>query len=517
MSSTTNRLCHFLLPLVLWADTAWANSNGQMNHMQYRNALDGSTLSHRGEFFEVYSAPIHLQYAEALHRFADRLYIPKELEQRFAGRTMAVTGYEINWQVLDESGEWRPAKCTEAYTHHYQLYLFSSNASAEVVDRNIHPNDDNPWEPPHVHGRRAVPIAATAPVAQVFFEGNGNENRGSFHGVPEGLAQLIDSPSYFRNLYHLLNTRVPGHNASWGPGTGAPLPRASAAKPGAPYSGLIECPCSTRRGDYQHTGIVAQDSPTNTSGLKFKAICAPGGELLKQKNPICHQETYDGGLQCCADKMIMLDADQVIPEAISTYRYHLRFYFEDPEKVATPVREAFFLFAETEDWQSEYKIPHFKTTPARHVLSRTFKARELFGGLLGWNSPNRFNCSRITTAMCGGLSEVEAAGGVFELRYAHNHMHVGSIGGTLVNADTGELLCESRAIYGTGEEPLNELGYVIAIPPCVWHGSSAPLLSLNSTLTSTIVYDASSPHLAVMAMWEMRGALPAAIKPGMFV
>jgi hypothetical protein len=474
----------------------------QMNNVRYVNALDGRMLQHRGEFFEVYSHPFKLRYAEALHTFEAPVHLPKNIVQRFYGRVMAVTGYETNWEVLTESGTWREAKCTEAYTHHFQLYLFSSKASEEVVDRNLHPNDDNPWEP-HISNRRAVPVHA--PLVQTFMEGNGNENRGSFHGLPEGFAQLIDSPAYFRNLYHVINTKSPSGNASWGPGTDAPLPRNSLAPPGAAYSGLVECPCSTRRGDYHHTGILAQDAPFNNTGKKFKDLCSPGGSLEMQKNSICHAETYRGGLQCCDEGMIMIDADQVQPYA-STFRYRMRWYFEDPAFSSHYPKEAFFLFAETENWQSEFDIPKLPP-PSVHVLQRNFRARQLFGGLLGWNSPHRFNCSRITTAMCGGISEVEAAGGTFELRYAHFHQHVGMIGGTLVNADTGELLCETKGIYGTGQTPLNELGYVIGIPPCVWQGSSAPRLHLNTNLTSTSHYNASHAHLAVMSMWEMRGAL----------
>lgn len=189
---------------------------------------------------------------------------------------------------------------------------------------------------------------------------------------------------------------------------------------------------------------------------------------------------------------------------MSQYRYRLRFYFEDP--TVTPVREAFFLFDETEDWQSEYNIPALPA-PSVHVLQRKFKAYQLFGGLLGWNYPDRFNCSRTYTAMCGGLSEVQKAGGYFELRYAHFHQHIGMIGGKLINDDTGALLCETKGIYGTGDEPLNENGYVVGIPPCVWNGDSAPVIHLNSTLTSTSFYNATVRHLAVMSMWEMRGAL----------
>merc|ERR1712187_579227 len=103
--------------------------------------------------------------------------------------------------------------------------------------------------------------------------------------------------------------------------------------------------------------------------------------------------TYSGGLPCCDEGMVMLDVDQEEPTGPSTFRYRMRWYFEDPEQLTPRPREAFFLFAETEDWQSEYDIPELPP-PSVHVLQRTFKARELFGGLLGWSSPHRFNCSR---------------------------------------------------------------------------------------------------------------------------
>lgn len=506
--------CCFLV--LLWGDVV-AQQSRQMNDVHYTNALNGGTLTHRGEFFEVNSHPFQLHYAEALHEFEAPVDVPAEVKQRFHGRTMALTGYETNWEVQEANGTWRTAKCTEAYTHHYQLYLFSSKASKEVVERNLHPNDDNPWSPPGlsrgVRGRRAVPLPnVTAPLVQTFMEGNGNENRGSFHGLPDGFVQLIDSPAYFRNLYHVINTRTPTGKAAWGPGTDAPLPRSSVAAPGAPYSGLVECPCSTRRGDYQRTGIMAQDAPVNNSGKPFKALCDKNGQLERQRNSICTKETYGGGLQCSEHRMNLLDADQPIPLEVTTFRYRMRWYFEDPEQVQG-MREAFFLFAETEDWQSEFDISALPP-PAVQVLERKFQAKQLFGGLLGWNSPHRFNCSRISTAMCGGLDEVARAGGVFELRYAHFHQHVGMLGGRLVNSDTGELLCETKGIYGTGDTPLNELGYVVGIPPCVWQGAKAPLLRLDTNLTSTAAYNASVRHLAVMSMWEMRGALPATALTG---
>jgi hypothetical protein len=37
-----------------------------------------------------------------------------------------------------------------------------------------------------------------APISQMFSEGNGGESRKSFHGYPDGFAQLIESPETWR-------------------------------------------------------------------------------------------------------------------------------------------------------------------------------------------------------------------------------------------------------------------------------------------------------------------------------
>ena len=63
-----------------------------------------------------------------------------------------------------------------------------------------------------------------------------------------------------------------------------------------------------------------------------------------------------------------------------------------------------------------------------------------------------------------------------------------------------------------GDEAKNELGYVVGIAPGVWAGDDAPRLRLDSNLTAIARYNATNPHLAVMAMWEMRGsALPLSV------
>ena len=69
---------------------------------------------------------------------------------------------------------------------------------------------------------------------------NGGEFRQTFHGYPRGYAQLIESPqSFWPFQLHFINTRA---------NVGRLEPASSRAPPDAAYSGLIECPCTTRRG-----------------------------------------------------------------------------------------------------------------------------------------------------------------------------------------------------------------------------------------------------------------------------
>ncbi len=85
---------------------------------------------------------------------------------------------------------------------------------------------------------------STIPDGQFFSEGNGGEFRKSFHGYPNGFAQLLNSPTTFK----LQPMQIDTHNRDYhGPGFKAGLlPRSSAAPPNATYSGLLECPCTTR-------------------------------------------------------------------------------------------------------------------------------------------------------------------------------------------------------------------------------------------------------------------------------
>jgi hypothetical protein len=120
--------------------------------------------------------------------------------------------------------------------------------------------------------------ASAIPTSQVFSEGNGGEYRKSFHGYPKGYAQLIDSPTAWRIQPMQIDTWNRDYN-----GTGfkpGPLPRASQAPPGAPYSGLLECPCTTRVNRTWQITYATQLSGTCAKVVRNATECYDAAQTL---------------------------------------------------------------------------------------------------------------------------------------------------------------------------------------------------------------------------------------------
>jgi hypothetical protein len=82
----------------------------------------------------------------------------------------------------------------------------------------------------------------------------------------------------------------------------------------------------------------------------------------------------------------------------------------------------------------------------------------------------------------------------------------------LWNEDTGELLCRHRALYGTGLNAMDELDYVVGVPPCMWglapddRLSPPPRLRLDTRLKAVQISNSTVYHRGVMNQWQIRGA-----------
>eukprot|EP01062_Namystynia_karyoxenos_P058476 TRINITY_DN4_c0_g1_i1.p1 TRINITY_DN4_c0_g1~~TRINITY_DN4_c0_g1_i1.p1 ORF type:complete len:752 (+),score=166.73 TRINITY_DN4_c0_g1_i1:99-2258(+) len=218
---------------------------GNMNPAKYEiaNALPGHPGGgYRGKYFDIYSPAMNYKYSEVFWRMQEAVPLPPDVVARYNDSVMAVTGYEFDVVRKGPNGEDIPVPCYEHYNHHYILYIKGKYSTTELAEEGAtsHP----------MPGRHKIPVGLSAPgrpddipAVTYFSEGNGNEARQSYHGYPKGYAQLIDSPTHLLPNPMMINIKDPSGDSKK---RGGPLPRINNAPPGADYSGLLECPCSTR-------------------------------------------------------------------------------------------------------------------------------------------------------------------------------------------------------------------------------------------------------------------------------
>ena len=60
-----------------------------------------------------------------------------------------------------------------------------------------------------------------------------------------------------------------------------------------------------------------------------------------------------------------------------------------------------------------------------------------------------------------------------------------------------------------GSDVMDEEGYVVGLPPCIWggeHGGTPPRLTLDTNLTGIKKANSTYFHYGVMSRWQMRAA-----------
>eukprot|EP00939_MAST-03C_sp_MAST-3C-sp1_P001438 g1438.t1 len=221
------------------------------------------------EFFDVYSPELATHYGEVFWTDQGNNPIPQDIIDRFKGKTIAITGYEFDQVMVIPTGE--PGKYPEedvsvpinwAYDHHYMMWMTGTHSYMDYFD--VDPHDVSAHGAPMrwkaVEKESAIlRDDPSIPVSQFFSEGNGGEARKSFHGYPNGFAQLIESP----NLWHITPMQIDTRNRDCGvtPAdinncttfTPGPEPKQARYGRGIPaegtnYSGILECPCTSRYG-----------------------------------------------------------------------------------------------------------------------------------------------------------------------------------------------------------------------------------------------------------------------------
>jgi hypothetical protein len=163
-----------------------------------------------------------------------------------------------------------------AYNHHFEAYLSGAQGEVRLSSPAESGKHHHPGATAHWHGFRRRDAEdptpdAEIPVVQWFSEGNGGEFRKSFHGYPHGMAQLIESPQSFQIEPMQIDTKNRFYNGT--DFRAGVLPRISPAPPNASYSGLLECPCSTRIPRNISTEYSTSMEDKCTTSIDGEAVC----------------------------------------------------------------------------------------------------------------------------------------------------------------------------------------------------------------------------------------------------
>jgi len=308
------------------------------------------------EYFDVWGPEIATHYAEVFWTDQGQQPLPEEIVKRFDGKVIAIQGYEQDQVMVQPAGKpgLNPEKDVSvpinwAYNHHYCAWMGTKHSErkevktstiGDVYASGAH-GKETMWVEVEKEDQSDRNFEHVASSSWFISEGNGGESRKSFHGYPQGFAQLLESPTSWhitpmqidtRNREHgvlpesVLNCtnftecagyepRQSRYGRGWGGLTGPPK------DPGA-YSGILECPCNSRYGGDPQFYPSAQSKIVTSA---FKAIpsgaCAAGQEFAQattcfdavaalgfaSTSPIENQTVSDPSLP--ADCVVMTHAD----------------------------------------------------------------------------------------------------------------------------------------------------------------------------------------------------------------
>ena len=255
--------------LLLWghaaamqqAPTTDANMNGKYKLARTPNATAGnwstSFKDYPGgvEYFEFYTGPVTSTYSEVFWTPLPEVNLSAALIQRFKNKAMAVVGIEADQVRRTKDGD-VSVPINVAYNHHYGFNLLSSGASMQHVPTPPIGTDKITSHPGPNPGYSYVPVEHTPnknglATSIVLGYSNGGEFRKTYHGLAPPFAQIIGSPTHVSVVPMQIDTwnrdkmNLTGHS-SFVPGIAPKNSYAPTTGVDAIYSGLLECPLTTR-------------------------------------------------------------------------------------------------------------------------------------------------------------------------------------------------------------------------------------------------------------------------------
>lgn len=504
------------MPLLLLANAApTAKPANMLPGMKYilSNPAPGAEGQTRefasSEYFEVDSTTMKFKYSEVIWRTLPAVDLPSEIVQRFANKTMAVTGFEVDL-LRTVNGKTESVPAYESYNHHYGVSLISKAAKLKLDENGLATGPDMG------HGKilefesdDAYTAPPDARLAQSFIHGNGQEHRQIFHGAPKGYAQPIYSPGQFVFTPMQIGTND---------GTGQkgvrswqlPKIKRDAAPAQTAYSPILECPCTTR--------VHINGTAGTINGGAFNGDCEgrhePLSDLLDNKNPTCWASTYVGGLSCCGDGEFLLDADQEPPAFVDEVFVRFRFYFEEYDAAKHQDINHVEWASNGCDSGCGGKCPngcrHIEYDVVKGVGSKYGSDVQVFQSTFPAGDMLAASCTP-KDGQCMDTRTVDPKKG-FKLIMAAAHCHAPNcIRQELINKDSGEVLCNGTTKLGQSEANYDEAGYLYT-PPCLWGATedglmAPPVLFKNTTLQMVTYFNSTWGHPGQMGIWQMKAAV----------
>jgi hypothetical protein len=274
----------------------------------------------------------------------------------------------------------------------------------------------------------------------------GAEYRNADADLPKPYRAVVDSPEAFVAILHFINVKEQGEEP-W-----------------------FECPCTSDRNINVTNGTVDGVAP-----LPFACTKA----LLEERNSGCELGWYKGGYRCC-DNGVYVSENPKTDAPKDTVFGKFTFRIDDFNEQYG----ASFSQIDVTGNNGEYAIPKCdpsKEQPCIHIAESV----DFAWPDLGQTSPDT----------------------LVEFLTARGHQHVAGLGMELYNVQTGELLCASHPIYGTGSEAGNETGYIVGVPPCVWGPPplrQPPRLRAGDKVRTVSRYNSTEGHYGVMGLWFMQ-------------
>jgi hypothetical protein len=443
--------------------------------------------------FTVVSEPVRLRYGEVHNKMqvgsGKGLPIPPDVVARYAkgDALMGISGFDPEMVRKHSDGSETRVKLSDHYLHHYILYFGQAHAMRELIDLAAG-NEHSAHKITGCHGMTGAGMRAFH--EHVAAEGKHlNDNLVSF-GSAAG-AEYRHNPQRFEAPYRLVVRRP----ATWAPTMhiiNTNLADNTTMDDAPAVSPLLECPCTPQRNIDPVAGTIdgkAADPPIHC-GREFDAT----------GNPSCHLSTYRGGWRCCEHGMFLVDTDKACKTPNCTEKVvdevfmKFTFYYEDVNASTKELENAACCDV-TGSGQGDTNIEHdvvpcAEGTPPEQCVfvAESVQPLAYFGSLPGsrpWGSD------------------------LVDLVFAAPHLHWAGNSIELFDHETNETLCEVHrtpdnsggVMYGTGDEPGNERGYLTGLTPCSWGGGRARRFRRDHKLRTRAVYNATTYHTGVMSLW----------------